>query len=188
MHNQLLLATCTRQAKLLSFPVPGGFVYPPRLGAAKLLGQVTMNEVIKFIQQMTAAGDFDGYKIYPPATPEQIKELGKKTAELFKANLPDAYAQFLQAFNGFDWNGFVVFGTHPYSEGGPPGFIEMNESLRDVPHWKNFLVIGETGDDCYCFRLADSQYCVVELISRDLVQEYDNFSEMFLGTLHTLRN
>ena len=127
--------------------------------------------------------------IVRPATNKDIDRCNKDFTESgLKVTLPDEYVKFLKKLNGFAWNGIELYSTDQVTD------PETNFTLNDIVSAnEQFLKYNEGFEHCFYFgRVDDDLYVynttkenkrweVLDLVGRDVMEEYDTFEELFAG-------
>jgi hypothetical protein len=98
-----------------------------------------------------------GDAIRPAAGDAQIARLKRLAREVFAADLPDGYLDFLRRSDGLDYNGVVIYGCAASPEQ-PAGnfwqdFVAANQAWRDNPANAALLIFGDSDMDLYAFDL-----------------------------------
>lgn len=129
-----------------------------------------------------------GRELQPPCSPEQLQRFRDLARAELQVEIPQAYVDFLHLHNGLDWNGFSIYATETVSIAGRKdriilGCVEANLIRREYPKWRQFLILGTTGDDEYCLEITTSRYVIVDAVSTDIVEAFPSFEELITAAL-----
>ena len=146
------------------------------------------SEYNEILQEIAARASKYGQGLQPPCSESQLDRLRMESVKNLGDDTPPEYLAFLQQHNGLDWNGLSVYATERMSVAGSPnaiigGFVEENLNRRDIPKWSRYLVFADTGDDCYCLRLLDRKYCLIDAVALEEIEEFQSFDQMVAEAL-----
>ncbi len=142
----------------------------------------------EILQEIATIASKYGQSLQQPCSETQLDQLQAESIRNLGENPPPAYLAFLRQHNGLDWNGLSVYATERTPVMGSPdaiigGFVEENLNRRAVPTWSRYLVFADTGDDCYCMRLLDRKYCLLDAVALEQIEEYASFDQMLAEAL-----
>jgi hypothetical protein len=130
-----------------------------------------------------------GAMIVRPATDEDIKQCNADFIECgMEKSLPVGYADFLKKLNGFAWNGIEFFSTDQVTDpetsfmlndivSANESFVEYNEGLTHC------VQLGRADEDLFVYNTTNGKYEVLEMDSREVMEDYADFEAMFVGVV-----
>ncbi len=132
-----------------------------------------------------------GGSLQPPARREEIKDVVNRARSELEIEIPDDYLAFLREQNGFNWNGLVMYATKPsliagYDDRILKGLVETNLARRAVEELKQYLIVGDTGDEEYSFSPKTKQYVLLDSVSLDELSSFSSFEEMMSSAIARL--
>ena len=131
----------------------------------------------------------DGAMIPWPASDEDIFQCNSDLIELGLEPLPQGYVDFLKKNNGLAWNGIEFYSTYQVFEvANPDGYklmdlVTMNDEFNDRYELDEKVLLGRADDDYYTYNIETQKYEVLEFTSRDLMDEFDDFANLFHFTV-----
>ena len=145
---------------------------------------MTLNDVLN------AAAEDDGAMIVRPASEKDIKMCQEDMAEMEFPLLPQGYVDFLLMLNGFAWNGIEFFSTDQVTDtetgymlndivSANEMFVDCNEGLEHC------VYLGRSDDDLYVYNTQNTRYEVLDMTSRDVMEDFETFDAMFVGVVST---
>ena len=89
----------------------------------------------------------------------------------------------LRHSNGFEWNGFILYGVDRASFPTAPaysvyGLIEQNEIWYEVESQRAYLFLGESNISWYVYEIATGRYLELDNPSGSEVEVFDSCAEM----------
>jgi len=130
-----------------------------------------------------------GSMIPRPASGDDITQCQNDLIDLGLEPLPEGYINFLKKNNGLAWNGIVFYSTDIVTEAdNPDGFklmdlVSMNDEFNDRFELDEKVLLGIADDDYYTYNIETEKYEVLEFTSRDLMEEFDKFEDLFRFTV-----
>lgn len=139
---------------------------------------------------------FDEYGQHP-ADEDSIRKAGNALKQDLNKNgfkvpgIPEEYAEFLKMTNGYEWNGFRLFGSKPFkfNDGySLCSIYERNLYYRENRHIMidNYLVLGDFDEDLFIYSGDGEKYMVVDDLTFIPIDSYDSFEDLLLDNLQTL--
>lgn len=137
----------------------------------------------ELVNKVRAQAEQWGEKLEPPASPLELKNFQEHARDLFGANFPQAYLNFLCEANGLEYNGLVFYGTknsETYPNSSPLNLLEMNIVFRDSSKCEKLglIVLGEDSTGILVFSIIENQFQYRDRIRVDRVTEYLNFENL----------
>jgi len=137
----------------------------------------TLSGIMKFLED-----DYDAM-IPRPATEEELEHCNDDLAEIALELIPDGYAEFLKMNNGFAWNGIEFYSTlqvtDPEENYTLMDLLIMNNDFSDAYELDEYFLMGRADDDYYTYNTETKKYEILEMSSRDVMEEFDTFEELF---------
>ena len=130
-----------------------------------------------------------GSMIPRPASDDDINQCQSDLIELGLEPLPEGYIDFLKKYNGLAWNGIEFYSTYQVTEAdNPDGFklmdlVSMNDEFNSRFELDEKVLLGIADDDYYTYNIETQKYEVLEFTSRDLMEEFDDFEDLFRFTV-----
>lgn len=117
------------------------------------------------------------------ASDSEILALKQKANAELSAELPDAYLQLLRKVNGFEWNGFILYGVDEELAESKPlqkiyGVVENNLTWYENEWNKAYIFFGESNSSWYVQELATKAYWILDLPSGRSMKEFPTFEGM----------
>ncbi len=139
--------------------------------------------ITEILQPLKAQAEKWGEIIEPPASAEEIDQFKKRAKENLKLELPAEYLEFLQAANGLEFNGLIIYGTRNSTISGdasPLDFFEMNDLARESYRKElfEFVVIGEDSTGILTFSDSAKLFQYRDRIGIDRVTDFPSFEEL----------
>ena len=131
----------------------------------------------------------DGAMIPRPASPEDLARCHKDLIDLGLEPLPQGYTDFLKKNNGLAWNGIEFYSTDQVVEAAnPDGYklmdlVTMNDEFNDRYELDEKVLLGRADDDYYTYNIETGKYEVLEFTSREVMDEFDTFEDLFRFTV-----
>ena len=142
---------------------------------------MTMKEILETLDSDHSA------MICKPATDPDIEQCQKDLEEMALEPLPDDYIDFLKTTNGFAWNGIEFFSTYrvtdPDSRYTLMDLVSMNDEFNELYELDDYVYLGRADDDYYVFDIENENYHILELSSRESMEEFETFEELFADTV-----
>ncbi len=90
-----------------------------------------MKTMYSLLDQIRARSEGYGDSMQPPAKPDEIDGMVRRSADQLRYDVERRYIEFLRLHNGLDWNGFSVYATSivpivGYEDRYINGFVEAN--------------------------------------------------------------
>jgi hypothetical protein len=129
-----------------------------------------------------------GGSLNKPALREQVDVFEKAVQKKFNYILPDSYIKFLATVNGFEFNGFIVYGVDGLLFNGvenkfTPGYIESNEDWYENKEQQQYMFFGDSSISWYCLDIEKGIYVELDKPSGTIMHEYENFDVMLAKVL-----
>ncbi len=100
--------------------------------------------------------------VNPGAPKEVISGWAARVQSTFGVRLPREWEGILLEANGFEWNGFILYGVDRELFDGLPyavyGLIEQNEIWREPEGQRAYLFLGESNISWYVYEAASGRY------------------------------
>jgi len=131
----------------------------------------------------------EGAMIPSPATDEDISRCNTDLIELALEPLPQGYVDFLKINDGLAWNGIEFYSTYQVFEAdNPDGYklmdlVTMNDLFNDFYELDEKVLLGRADDDYYTYNIETKKYEILEYTSRELMDEFDLFADLFRFTV-----
>ena len=119
--------------------------------------------------------------IWPPASADAIVRLRQLARDTLRTDLPEDYVTFLGRNDGFDFNGYVIYGATEHAEPFLSGFVEANERLGG-PQDK-YVYYGDTGDQLYAQDRMSRAWVALDRPSLDVIATFPSFDAMLTKVL-----
>jgi len=132
--------------------------------------------------------DDGGAMIPRPASDDEITQCQKELIEIGLEPLPQGYIDFLKINNGLAWNGIIFYSTYQVVEADNPDsfklmdLVTMNDDFNDRFELDEKVLLGIADDDYYTYNIETQKYEVLEFSSREVMEEFDNFEDLFCFT------
>lgn len=110
------------------------------------------------------------------ASQERIKVFSSKIRELFGIDLPKDYLEFLSYVDGYDFNGFQVFGTSE-TPGDYLNMIEANALFHENQELKRYWFYGTSSLSWYVFDRESNLYLETDA-SETAWEQFKTFDEL----------
>ena len=96
---------------------------------------------------------------------------------------PQEFIDVLHHANGFEWNGFILYGVDRVAFPTAPtysvyGLIEQNEIWYEVESQRAYLFLGESNISWYVYEIATGRYLELDNPSGNEVEAFDSCAEM----------
>lgn len=120
-----------------------------------------------------------------PGVPNAIiNNWGIRVRDTLGIRPPQEFIDILLYTNGFEWNGFILYGVdrdsfliaQPYTV---HGLIEENEILYEVESQKAYLFLGESNISWYVYEIATARYMELDNPSGREIGVFNSCAEMF---------
>jgi len=131
----------------------------------------------------------NGAMIPRPASKDDITQCQKMLVDIGLEPLPQGYIDFLKKNNGLAWNGIIFYSTDQVSAvDDPHGFkimdlYTMNDEFNNRFELDEKVLLGIADDDYYTYNIETKKYEILEFTSRELMEEFDNFEDLFFFTV-----
>lgn len=99
----------------------------------------------------------------------EIKALFNKVKDIYNYDLSIDYYEFLKECNGFDFNGYTIYGTY--------NFIDYNEAYEPI-FYKENIIIGEYDIGFFIINLRDNCCWELDKPSGNKIQKFASLKEM----------
>lgn len=122
-------------------------------------------------------------KVNNGAKEEEISTLCREVKKRLNKDLPDAYLDILRKINGFEYNGFILYGVdEEYMKETPiqkiNGYIFNNLAWYDNEWQEQYLFFGESSISWYVYDTESEKYCELDCPSGDLIEEYETIDDL----------
>lgn len=96
---------------------------------------------------------------------------------------PQEFIDVIRYTNGFEWNGFILYGVDRDSFPMAPGYIvngliEQNEIWYEVESQRAYLFLGESNISWYVYEIATGRYLELDNPSGREIAVFSSFTEM----------
>lgn len=96
---------------------------------------------------------------------------------------PQEFVDVLRYVNGFEWNGFILYGVDQASSPTAPIYavydlIEQNEIWYEVESQRTYLFLGESNISWYVYEIATGRYLELDNPSGREMAVFSSFPEM----------
>lgn len=96
---------------------------------------------------------------------------------------PQEFIDVLHHTNGFEWNGFILYGVDRGAFPTAPtysvyGLIEQNEIWYEVESQRAYLFLGESNISWYVYEITTGRYLELDNPSGNEVEAFDSCAEM----------
>lgn len=122
-----------------------------------------------------------GGKLNGPASEAEIKKFEDEIIKV-GACVPDEYYDFLRVINGFEYNGFIIYGIDENlldeeTEQGTTGFLFQRKVWEETASGE-FSYLGESSIDLFAYGVETKKFYVLDNGSDDIMEEFDSFDEL----------
>ncbi|GAA0480736.1 hypothetical protein GCM10009096_23530 [Parasphingorhabdus litoris] len=139
-----------------------------------------MKETLELIavEQRTASEN-----VHAPASHDHIENLKAEAKSRLSAELPDEFLDFLALYDGVDFNGVVIYGSHQSHDnrdqsGFWQGLIAANAEWRESGDHEEYVILGETGMDILTVDKNGQKPAARDRVSGDIVEEFPSTAMM----------
>ena len=106
---------------------------------------------------------------------------------------PREFIDVLRHANGFEWNGFILYGVDRGAFPTAPeysvyGLIEQNEVWYEVESQRAYLFLGESNISWYVYEIATGRYMELDNPSGQEMAAFDSYAEMLEKLLNDCLN
>ena len=143
----------------------------------------TIDEVLNAVTEAD-----DGAMIVRPATTEDLKSCQEDMTDEEMPIIPHEYCDFLSKLNGFAWNGIEFYSTDQVTDN-DSGYmlndiVSANESfVRFNEVFGHCVQLGRADEDLFVYNTQNGRYEVLDMTSRDVMEEYETFAALFAGVV-----
>lgn len=128
------------------------------------------------------------YKLDAPANKKEIQIFTDEVKKKFGFDLPEEYIDLLKVINGYEFNGFIIYGVDERLLEKKPdehinGFIELSEIWYENEHQKQYIFIGEDNISWYVYDFVSKKYVIVDKPGGDEMEYFDRFDEIIAKLL-----
>ncbi|MFV4887593.1 YrhA family protein [Bacillus velezensis] len=130
-----------------------------------------------------------GDELNSPVTDKELRNFEEAVLGKFPVNeIPSGYKKFLQAVNGLDFNGLVIYGLdqkllREENDEEVYGFIETNEQWHGNDEQKKYLFFGDSDTAWYCLDVIENEYLELDKPSGTLMNKFNDFNAMLADAL-----
>lgn len=122
-----------------------------------------------------------GGKLNGPASEAEIKKF-QDEIQKEGASVPDEYYDFLRVINGFEYNGFIIYGIDEdlldkETAQGTTGFLFQREVWEETASGE-FTYLGESSIDLFAYGVETKKFYVLDNGSDDIMEEFDSFDAL----------
>ena len=123
------------------------------------------------------------------ATEDELRLFSVELNKVLGIEIPHEYETFLCLINGFEFNGFILYGIDSYitnrtSNQSITGLLESNQILYDNPDQKKYIFLGESNISWYVFNVDDNNYMIIDNPSGSVISIFENLPQL-LETIFT---
>ncbi|KAB8126149.1 SMI1/KNR4 family protein [Gracilibacillus oryzae] len=123
-----------------------------------------------------------------PASEKEIQIFTEEVKGKFGFDLPEDYIDLLKVMNGYEFNGFIIYGIDGRLLEKKPdehinGFIELSEIWYENEHQKQYAIIGEDNISWYVYDLVSKKYVIVDNPGGGEMEYFDRFDEIIAKLL-----
>ncbi len=116
-------------------------------------------------------------------SPENLKLFQDEVKQKFGYELPKEYIDFLGTINGFEYNGFIVYGvddsiSNEDNNQNVIGYIDSNRVWYENEHQKKYMFLGDSHISWYCFDIERKAYVELDKPSGALSATYKSFDDL----------
>ena len=120
-----------------------------------------------------------GERLNDGATDEELKMFLEEVSNQFDETKLQPYISFLKIINGFEFNGFIIYGTDSKFLKTTPkqqinGFIDNNLDWNDLDWDSDYVFLGDSSISWYVLDLGTGKYCELDKPSGDVMEEFEN--------------
>lgn len=135
------------------------------------------------LQEIIQEEKLYGEEVNIGATEEEIETFFKEVKAVLDVDLPNEYAKILEAVNGLEFNGFILYGIDQHLLSEQPnqsinGLIENNEFWYENEWQKKYIFIGESGISWYVYDLEKCKYVELDNPSGEKNEVFSNLECM----------
>ena len=121
--------------------------------------------------------------VNPGAPNDIISKWMVHAQDILGIDPPQEFIDVLRYANGFEWNGFILYGVDPGSfPVAPPynvyGLIEQNETWYEVESQKAYIFLGESNISWYVYEMATGRYIELDNPSGREMEVFSSCAEM----------
>lgn len=142
----------------------------------------------KMNEMLNVLTDIDSCMIVRPATEKDLKQCQKDMKKMKFPTIPEEYSAFLSNINGFAFNGIEFYSTDQVTD------LETNFMLNDIVSanedfvntnegLEHCVLLGRADEDLFVFNTQNNRYEVLDMTGRDVMDDFDNFDDMFVGVV-----
>lgn len=118
-----------------------------------------------------------------PASEKEIQIFNDEVKKKFGFDLPMEYIDLLKEMNGYEFNGFIIYGVDErLLEKNPKepinGFIEISEIWYENEHQKQYIFIGEEHISWYVYDLVSKKYMILDKPGGSEMEYFDCFNDI----------
>lgn len=119
----------------------------------------------------------------PGVSDETISGWADQVQSALGVRPPQEFVDVLRYVNGFEWNGFILYGVDRSSFPTAPiydvyGVIEQNEIWYEVESQRAYLFLGESNISWYVYEIATGRYLELDNPSGREMAVFSSFTEM----------
>ena len=138
-------------------------------------------EKLKKVQELCKEYSFSC--VNPGAPEEIIRSWTVQVQNALGIRPPQKFIDVLRHANGFEWNGFILYGADRALFPSAPaysvyGLIEQNEIWYEVESQRAYLFLGESNISWYVYEIASGRYIELDNPSGQEVAVFDSCAEM----------
>lgn len=120
-----------------------------------------------------------------PATSGGLLQCNRRLIRLGLSPIPAGYADFLGQNNGYAWNGYEFYGTHPVEDAALPsgGYCLADIASKNEEFHRNYglgnkLLLGIRDISYFTYNAFTRRYEELESDSREVMAEFDDFNSL----------
>lgn len=128
------------------------------------------------LKEVTVLKQSFGENLRDGASKETISAFNKTIEHQYGIALPEEYMEFLTKVNGFDFNGYCIFGfssqKNDYLD-----LIEQNEFFHSNKELRKYIFLGTSDLNWYVFDLEKKSFYETDA-SETIWETFSNFSDL----------
>jgi len=143
----------------------------------------------KVIDILKALDLDDSAMICKPVTNSEVEQCQMDLKEMALESIPNGYIDFLKLSNGFSWNGIEFYSTYrvtdPETNYMLLDIVSANDEFNDLYQLDHLVLLGKEDEDYYAYNISNGLYEILERESRQAMEEFKTFDELFVKTVGT---
>ena len=136
------------------------------------------------LKKVQALGKEYSFSCVNSGVPEEIiSNWAAQVQNTLGVRPPQEFIDVLHHANGFEWNGFILYGVDRVSFPTAPsysvyGLIEQNEIRYEVESQRAYLFLGESNISWYVYEIATGRYLELDNPSGQEMMAFDSCVEL----------